>query len=138
MYPSRKRPGKTYAGFINMLAHPEQSFLVDGRALSDLSQGVTLEVLGEDSMGPLTAHMQQLMAQRQGDIKFPVTWTTLGGYLDTVEHRGISPNVASFVGAAAVPSTSSGGVSARRAAMGRGRADGGRAGVRTNCFLCGS
>jgi N-acyl-D-amino-acid deacylase len=89
-------------GFINMLAHPEESFLIDGRALSDLSQGVTLEVLGEDSMGPLTAHMQELMTQRQGDIKFPVSWTTLGGYLETVEHRGISPNVASFVGAGTV------------------------------------
>jgi N-acyl-D-amino-acid deacylase len=89
-------------GFINMLAHPEESFLIDGRALSDLTQGVTLEVLGEDSMGPLTPHMQELMAQREGDIKFPVTWTTLGQYLETVEQRGISPNVASFVGAPAV------------------------------------
>ncbi len=89
-------------GFINMLAHPEESFLIDGRALSDLTQGVTLEVLGEDSMGPLTPHMQQLMVQRQGDIKFPVTWTTLGQYLEGLERRGISPNVASFVGAPAV------------------------------------
>ena len=86
-------------GFINMLAHPEESFLIDGRALSDLTQGVTLEVLGEDSMGPLTPHMKELMVQRQGDIKFPVTWTTLGQYLETLERRGISPNVASFVGA---------------------------------------
>ncbi len=85
-------------GFINMLAHPEESFLVDGRALSDLSQGVTLEVLGEDSMGPLNAQMKDLMVQRQGDIKFPVTWTTLGEYLQVLEQRGISPNVASFVG----------------------------------------
>ena len=92
--------GKAVApGFINMLAHPEESFLIDGRALSDLTQGVTLEVIGEDSMGPLTPKMKQLMVQRQGDIKFPVTWTTLGEYLETLEHRGISPNVASFVGA---------------------------------------
>lgn len=89
-------------GFINMLAHPEESFLIDGRALSDLTQGVTLEVLGEDSMGPLNPRMQALMVQRQGDIKFPVTWTSLGEYLETVEKRGISPNVASFVGAATV------------------------------------
>ena len=86
-------------GFINMLAHPEESLLVDGRALSDLTQGVTLEVMGEDSMGPLNPKMKQLMVERQGDIKFPVTWTSLGEYLDTLEHRGISPNVASFVGA---------------------------------------
>ena len=89
-------------GFINMLAHPEESFLIDGRALSDLTQGVTLEVLGEDSMGPLTPKMTELMVKRQGDIKFPVTWTTLGQYLETLERRGISPNVASFVGAPAV------------------------------------
>ncbi len=89
-------------GFINMLAHPEESFFADGRALSDLTQGVTLEVLGEGSMGPLNGDMKRLMAQRQIDIKFPVTWTTLGEYLEVLEHRGISPNVASFVGAPTV------------------------------------
>lgn len=85
-------------GFINMLAHPEESFFADGRALSDLSQGVTLEVMGEGSMGPLTPAMKAEMVKRQGDIQYPVTWTTLGQYLDTVVKRGISPNVASFVG----------------------------------------
>jgi N-acyl-D-amino-acid deacylase len=89
-------------GFINMLAHPEESFFADGRALSDLTQGVTLEVMGEISMGPLTPKMQRLMAERQGDIKFPVTWTTLGQYLEALERRGVSPNVASFVGAPTV------------------------------------
>ena len=89
-------------GFINMLAHPEESLLVDGRALSDLKQGVTLEVMGEDSMGPLNQKMKELMVERQSDIKYPVTWTTLGEYLETLERRGIGPNVASFVGAAAV------------------------------------
>ena len=89
-------------GFINMLAHPEESFLVDGRALSDLTQGVTLEVMGEDSMGPLNPKMKELMLKRQGDIKYPVNWTTLGQYLEMLEKRGISPNVASFVGAPAV------------------------------------
>ena len=85
-------------GFINMLSHPEESLLVDGRALSDLSQGVTLEVIGEDSMGPLTPRMKALMAQRETDISFPVTWTTLGQYMEGLEKRGISPNVAAFVG----------------------------------------
>jgi N-acyl-D-amino-acid deacylase len=89
-------------GFINMLAHPEESLLVDGRALSDLRQGVTLEVIGEDSMGPLSPDMKRLMVQRQGDVKFPVDWTTLGQYLDGLEKRGISPNVAAFVGAGTV------------------------------------
>ena len=88
-------------GFINMLAHPEESLLHDGRALSDLKQGVTLEVMGEDSMGPLNAGMARRLAEGQGDIKYPVTWNTLGGYLETLERRGIAPNVASFVGAPA-------------------------------------
>lgn len=89
-------------GFINMLAHPEESLFADGRALSDLAQGVTLEVIGEISMGPLSPAMQRLMSKRQGDIRYPVTWTTLGGYLDTVQHRGIGPNIASFVSASTV------------------------------------
>jgi N-acyl-D-amino-acid deacylase len=89
-------------GFINMLAHPEESLLADGRALSDLRQGVTLEVMGEDSMGPLTPKMKQLMVQRQSEIHFAVDWTTLGEYLAALEKRGISPNVASFVGAGTV------------------------------------
>jgi N-acyl-D-amino-acid deacylase len=95
--------GKAVApGFINMLAHPEESLLVDGRALSDLRQGVTLEVLGEDSMGPLTPEMKERAVQRQGDIHYPIDWTTLGEYLQRLEQRGITPNVASFVGAGTV------------------------------------
>lgn len=89
-------------GFINMLAHPEESLFADGRALSDLTQGVTLEVMGEFSMGPLNQKMKELAVKRQDDIKYPVTWTTLGEYLETLERRGISPNVASFVGAPTV------------------------------------
>jgi N-acyl-D-amino-acid deacylase len=89
-------------GFINMLAHPEESLLVDGRALSDLRQGVTLEVMGEDSMGPLTPTMKAQIRERQGDIHFDVDWTTLGEYLQGLQVRGIAPNVASFVGAGTV------------------------------------
>ena len=89
-------------GFINMLSHAEESLLADGRALSDLTQGVTLEVMGEDSMGPLTPRMKELMQQRQGDFHFDVDWTTLGEYLEKLQKRGISPNVASFVGAGTV------------------------------------
>jgi N-acyl-D-amino-acid deacylase len=95
--------GKAVApGFVNMLAHPEASLLADGRALSDLRQGVTLEVLGEDSMGPLTAEMKRLALQREGDIRYAIDWTTLGEYLHKLEQRGIAPNVASFVGAGTV------------------------------------
>jgi N-acyl-D-amino-acid deacylase len=89
-------------GFINMLAHPEVSLLADGRALSDLRQGVTLEVLGEDSMGPLNPAMKAEMLKQQGDIHFEVDWTTLGEYLQKLERKGIAPNVASFVGAGIV------------------------------------
>jgi len=89
-------------GFINMLAHPEESLLVDKRALSDLTQGVTLEVMGEDSMGPLTPAMKADMTRHQGDIHYDVDWTTLGEYLEKLQQKGIAPNVASFVGAGTV------------------------------------
>lgn len=95
--------GKAVApGFINMLAHPEVSLLADGRALSDLRQGVTLEVMGEDSMGPLTPAMKAEMIRQQGDIHFDVDWTTLGEYLGKLERKGIAPNVAAFVSAGTV------------------------------------
>jgi len=89
-------------GFINMLAHPEESLLVDGRAQSDLRQGVTLEVLGEDSMGPVSPRMKALFEQRQGDIRYTIDWSTLGGYFDRLEKQGMSVNVASYVGAGTV------------------------------------
>ena len=89
-------------GFINMLAHPEESLLIDKRALSDLVQEVTLEVMGEDSMGPLSDPMKAQLTAMQGDLKYPVDWTTLGQYLDGLQKRGVAPNVASFVGAGTV------------------------------------
>ncbi len=90
-------------GFINMLSWATESLIADGRAYSDIRQGVTLEIFGEgDSMGPLSAEMKALMLQRQADIKYPIGWTSLGEYLEHLERRGVSPNVASFVGAATV------------------------------------
>lgn len=90
-------------GFINMLSWATQSLLVDGRAMSDLKQGVTLEVMGEGvSMGPLNEAMKQEMQERQGDIQFDIEWTTLNEYLELLVHKGISPNVASYVGATTV------------------------------------
>jgi N-acyl-D-amino-acid deacylase len=85
-----------------MLAHPEESLLVDSRALSDLTQGVTLEVMGELSMGPINAAMKADLVREQVDVHYDVDWTTLGQYLDTLERRGITPNVASFVGAGTI------------------------------------
>ncbi|MGB6648191.1 MAG: D-aminoacylase [Bacteroidota bacterium] len=90
-------------GFINMLSWANESLLQDGRSQSDIRQGVTLEVLGEgESMGPLNERMKQERMDRQGDIKYAVEWTTLGEYLEHLERRGISTNVASFVGATTV------------------------------------
>ena len=89
-------------GFINMLSHIEESVFADGRALSDLKQGVTLEVLGEVSMGPLNPAMKKNFAEQQSDIKYPINWTTLGDYLETIQKKGIAPNVASFVSAGTI------------------------------------
>ncbi len=90
-------------GFINVLSWATTSLLEDGRAMSDILQGVTLEVFGEGwSMGPLNEEMKQRMVEQQGDIKFDVAWTTLGEYLEHLERQGVSPNVASFVGATTV------------------------------------
>lgn len=86
-------------GFVNMLSWATESLLIDGRAQSDIRQGVTLEIMGEgNSMGPLNPEMKRLGALRQDDIKYPISWTTLGEYLATLEKKGIAPNVASFVG----------------------------------------
>ena len=90
-------------GFINMLSWANESLIQDGRSLSDIRQGVTLEVMGEGwSMGPWSEAMKRLELTRQDDIHYPISWTTLGGYFDFLEHRGIAPNVASFVGAATI------------------------------------
>jgi len=90
-------------GFINMLSWAVESLIADGRGMSDTYQGVTLEVFGEgDSMGPLTPKMKQLAVKREGDIKYPIRWTTLSQYLEYLQKKGITPNVASFVGATTV------------------------------------
>lgn len=91
-------------GFINMLSWSGETLLIDGRAQSELRQGVTLQVMGEgESMGPLTSAMRaRLIAQQEDGMPYAVPWTTLGGYLDHVVARGVAPNIASFVGAATV------------------------------------
>jgi N-acyl-D-amino-acid deacylase len=89
-------------GFVNMMSHAEVSLLIDGNSQADIHQGVTLEVLGEGSMGPLSEKMKsdyQDQMKRNPDWKFDIDWTTLGEYLESLERRGISPNVAAFVGA---------------------------------------
>ncbi len=87
-------------GFINMLSWATESLIEDGKSQGDIRQGVTLEVMGEGmSMGPLTPQLRTLMEKDQGDIRFPVSWNTLGEYLQFLETKGISCNVASFIGA---------------------------------------
>jgi N-acyl-D-amino-acid deacylase len=88
-------------GFINVMSQAQESLLADGRAMSDVKQGVTTEIFGEgESMGPLSPAMKIEMAELQGDIKYDVSWTTLDDYLQSLQHRGVAVNVGSFLGAA--------------------------------------
>ena len=89
-------------GFINMMGHSEEALIQDGRSQSDIRQGVTTEIFGEFSMGPLNAKMKQQQQDGQGDIKYKVEWNTLGEYMNYLEKKGISPNIASFVGTGVV------------------------------------
>jgi N-acyl-D-amino-acid deacylase len=96
--------GKVVApGFINVLAHSEESLIADGRSQGEIREGVTLEIMGEGgSMGPLNEKMKTEAFEQESDIKYPIDWTTLGEYLEGLERRGISTNVASLVGAATI------------------------------------
>ncbi|HET9033499.1 MAG TPA: amidohydrolase family protein [Dokdonella sp.] len=90
-------------GFINALSWANESLIADPRSMSDIKQGVTLELFGEGwSMGPLNDAMKADALKQQGDIRFPIEWTSLGGYLDSMQKRGITPNIASFVGATTI------------------------------------
>jgi N-acyl-D-amino-acid deacylase len=90
-------------GFINMLSWATESLIEDGCSQSDIRQGVTLEIFGEgESMGPLNPAMKKDMVDSQADIKYAVKWTTLGDYLGYLAKRGVSPNIASFIGATTV------------------------------------
>jgi N-acyl-D-amino-acid deacylase len=93
-------------GFINMMSWSNESLIEDGASQSEIRQGVTLEVMGEGwSMGPLTDEMKAEVERRGAGnplVEYSVEWTTLGEYLGWLERRGVSPNVASFVGASTV------------------------------------
>ena len=90
-------------GFINMLSWATQPLIIDGRAMSDIKQGVTLEIMGEGrSMGPLNESMKIREKNRQSNIKYDIEWTTLGEYLDFIVEQGVSVNVASYVGATTI------------------------------------
>ena len=86
-------------GFVNMMSWANESLIEDGLSQSNIRQGVTLEVMGEgESMGPLSDAMKAELFEGQSDIKYVVDWTTLDEYLEFLESRGVSPNVASFIG----------------------------------------
>ena len=90
-------------GFINMLSWSTESLIQDGRSQSEIRQGVTTEIMGEgESMGPLNDRMKTRLIREQTDTKFEIKWNTLAEYLHYLEKRGISCNVASFLGATTV------------------------------------
>jgi len=90
-------------GFINMLSWSNESLIVDPRSLGELKQGVTTQIFGEGwSMGPLNARMKKQMKDDQGDLKYDIEWTSLSDYLKYLEKRGVSQNVASYVGATTI------------------------------------
>jgi N-acyl-D-amino-acid deacylase len=90
-------------GFINMLSWSTESLIIDGRSQGEVRQGVTTQIMGEGwSMGPLNEEMKRRMKEEQGDLKFDIEWTTLAEYLKYLEKRGVSQNVASYVGATTI------------------------------------
>jgi len=90
-------------GFINMLSWSTDSLLVDGRSQGELRQGVTTQIFGEgNSMGPLTPVMKARAVEQMGDLKYDITWTSLSEYLHVLESRGVSQNVASYIGATTI------------------------------------
>ncbi|HEU5055749.1 MAG TPA: D-aminoacylase [Kofleriaceae bacterium] len=89
-------------GFIDVLSQSDESLIADGHAQSAVRQGVTLVILGESSPGPLTPGMKKASMKHQGAIRYSIEWDTLGQYLDWLERRGVSVNVAALVGAGTV------------------------------------
>jgi N-acyl-D-amino-acid deacylase len=90
-------------GFINMLSWSVDSLIADGRSMGELKQGVTTQIFGEgDSMGPLTDEMRKRRLANQGDVKYDIQWTTLAEYLSFLEKKGVTQNVASYIGATTI------------------------------------
>src|SRR5256885_3844085 len=90
-------------GFINMLSWSTESLIQDGRSQSEIRQGVTTEIMGEgESMGPVNDRVRERMLRQQADIKYEIKWNTLAEYLRYLETRGVSCNVASFIGATTI------------------------------------
>lgn len=87
-------------GFINMLSHSYLTMLHDGRSLSELKQGVTTQVFGEgSSMGPLNDGLRHRLTEQDPALNYSVEWRSLAEYLTFAEKKGVSQNVASYIGA---------------------------------------
>ena len=90
-------------GFINMLSWSTESLIQDGRSQSEIRQGVTTEIMGEgESMGPVNDRVREHKIREQTDIKYDIPWNTLAEYLQHLQKRGVSCNVASFIGATTI------------------------------------
>src|SRR5216683_6082390 len=90
-------------GFINMLSWSTEALLVDGRGQSEVRQGVTTQIMGEGwSWGPVNSAIKKRMKAEQTDLKHEIEWNTLAEYLYFLQRKGISQNVASFLGATTV------------------------------------
>src|SRR5213082_2692619 len=90
-------------GFINMLSWSTVSLIHDGRSQSEIRQGVTTEIMGEgESMGPVNDRVREHMIRQQIDIKYDIKWNMLAEYLQYLQKRGVSCNVASFIGATTI------------------------------------
>src|SRR5437868_12461337 len=86
-----------------MLSWSNESLIQDGHSQSEIREGVTTEIMGEgESMGPINDRVRDYMIQQQGDIKYDITWNSLSEYLRSLQQRGISCNVASFIGATTI------------------------------------
>jgi N-acyl-D-amino-acid deacylase len=90
-------------GFVNMLSWSNESLIVDGQSQSEIRQGVTTEIMGEgESMGPLSDAIKARMRREQTNIRYDIEWTTLAEYLRWLQRRGVSTNVASYIGATTI------------------------------------
>lgn len=96
--------GKAVApGFVNVLSHTGIELLHDGHSMSDLKQGVTTEVFGEISWGPVnTDAMREQVNMALKPYNLTCDWTTLAGFMTKLEQKGITPNIASYLGAGQV------------------------------------
>lgn len=84
-------------GFINVLSHSYSALMQDGKSQGEIRQGVTTEIIGEVSMGPLTDKMKADAKAEQGDIQYDITWTTYGEFMEALTRKGISPNIAGMI-----------------------------------------